>query len=55
MLPSILIAALTGLVGSIAAQAAMGASITESVRNTLAGLILAACTLGLGIAAMAAF
>lgn len=55
MLPSILIAALTGLVGSIAAQAAMGASIAESVRNTLAGLLILAPIVGLCLAVMAAF
>ena len=55
MLPTILIATATGLVGSIAAQSAMGASLTESVRNTLAGLAILAPIVGLCFAAMAAF
>lgn len=55
MLPSIIIATATGLVGSIAAQVAMGASLTESVRNTLAGLLILAPIVGLGFAVMAAF
>lgn len=55
-MPSIvLIASTLGLVGSIAAQAAMGASLAEAARNTLAGLAILAPIVALGFAAMAAF
>lgn len=55
MLPIILIATVTGLVGSLAAQAAMGASLAEAARNTLAGLAILAPIVGLSLAAMAVF
>lgn len=55
MIPIILIATATGLVGSIAAQMAMGASLAESARNTLAGLAILAPIVGLGFAVMASF
>jgi hypothetical protein len=55
-MPSIvIIATVTGLIGSIAAQAAMGVSLAESARNTLSGLLILAPIVGLGFAAMAAF
>ncbi len=55
MLPIILIASVLGFVGSIAAQVAMGATIAEAARNTLAGLAILAPIVALGLAVMAAF